>query len=315
MREIVVCGEALVDVVADAAPKSGGSGPLPTLRPALGGGPFNVAVALGRLGSAVSFLSSVSTDDYGDAIVNTLRANGVGVGLVQRCDQPTSLALATVAADGGAHYTFYVDGTADRLVADPGRLPATVTAMCFGTLSLVLEPGASVYEALLHRSHADGRLTVLDPNIRPTVIADADGYRQRFRSWMPSTDVVKVSDEDAAWLAVGPCGSAPADWLSDGVTAVVVTAGAAGILVHTRAGSVQVSAPAVEVVDTIGAGDAALGGVLSRLDQLSSLCPAAVRELSLPQWESVAEFAVQVAAVAVTRPGADPPWASECRSD
>lgn len=316
MREIVVCGEALVDVV-----QQGGSGHdqtrggLAPLQPALGGGPFNVAITLGRLGSAVSLLSAVSTDTYGDAIVDALRAAGVGTAMIQRRDEPTSLALATIADDGSARYSFYVEGTADRAIDDPGALPSTVAAVTFGTLSLVLQPGATVYENVMRRCRAEGRVVVLDPNIRPAVIDDPDDYRRRFRSWMSSVDLVKLSDEDADWLGEGPAGSATADWLSDGVAAVVTTAGASGITVHVPAGEVSSPAPSVDVVDTIGAGDSVLGGLVHHLDRHGRLSPDALRALTVQEWREAAEFAAHVAAVTVSRPGADPPWAGELRSD
>ncbi|MET4168813.1 MULTISPECIES: carbohydrate kinase family protein [Gordonia] len=316
MREIVVCGESLVDVVQQGGSRhEANRGGLAPLQPALGGGPFNVAITLGRLGSAVSLLSAVSTDTYGDAIVDALRAAGVGTTLVQRRDEPTSLALATIADDGSAHYSFYVEGTADRAVADPGALPPTVAAMTFGTLSLVLEPGATVYENLMRHCRAEGRVVVLDPNIRPAVIDDPDDYRRRFRSWMSSVDLVKLSDEDAAWLGDGPAGSSAADWLGDGVAAVVTTAGASGITVRTAVGEVTAPAPSVDVVDTIGAGDSVLGGLVHHLDRHGRLSPDAVRSLTVEEWREAAEFAAHVAAVTVSRPGADPPWAGELRSD
>lgn len=314
MREIVVCGEALVDVVATAPPGVGG-GQLPPLQPALGGGPFNVAITLGRLGSAVSFCSAVSTDDYGEAVMSALRHSGVGTTLVQRRAEPTSLALATIGADGAAHYSFYVEGTADRFVADPGPFAPTVAAVGFGTLSLVLEPGASVYEATMRRCHEEGRLVVCDPNIRSAVIADADAYRARFASWMNAVDVVKLSDEDAEWLGRGPNGSRPADWLDAGVCAVLVTAGADGIDVVTASGTSRIPAPRVTVADTIGAGDSIMGAILNQLDRAGALSSAAVRGLDDQQWREVARFAVKVAGITVSRPGADPPWASELGGD
>ncbi|WP_439031981.1 carbohydrate kinase family protein [Gordonia terrae] len=316
MREIVVCGEALVDVVQQRRdPRDSTSGGLAPLQPALGGGPFNVAITLGRLGSAVSLLSAVSTDTYGDAIVDALRSAGVGTTWVQRRAEPTSLAVATIADDGSARYSFYVEGTADRAVTDPGALPPTVSAMTFGTLSLVLEPGSSVYENLMRRARAEGRVVVLDPNIRPAVIDDPDGYRRRFRRWMSHVDLVKLSDEDASWLADGPAGSTANEWLADGVAAVVTTAGSSGITVRTAADEVSVPAPAVDVVDTIGAGDSVLGGLVHHLDRHGRLTPGALRSLGVDDWRKAAQFAAHVAAVTVSRPGADPPWAGELRSD
>lgn len=315
MREIVVCGEALVDVVQ---PRSAGalvSGALPPLQPALGGGPFNAAITLGRLGSAVSFCSAVSTDHYGDRILDTLRASGVGTTLVQRRPEPTTLALAVIDDDGAARYSFYVSGTADRAVVAPGPFAPTVSAVCFGTLSMVLEPGASVYESVLRRCHAEGRLVVLDPNIRSAVIDDPDAYRRRFASWMSAVDVVKLSDEDSDWLREGPYGTQPEDWFAAGVSAVVATGGADHLEVITPHLSLRVQPPIVEVVDTIGAGDSVLGALLSALDRIGALNRDAVRTLDRSDWRSIMEYAGQVAAITVSRPGADPPWASEVRND
>ncbi|MGV9710926.1 carbohydrate kinase family protein [Gordonia sp. NPDC003424] len=314
MREIVVCGEALVDVVS-STPITATAGPLPPLQPALGGGPFNVAVTLGRLGSAVAFCSAVSTDTYGEAIMTALQASGVRTSLVQRRADPTSLALATIGSDGAAHYSFYVRGTADRTVADPGPFPSTVAAVCFGTLSLVLEPGASVYESLMQRCRAQGRLVALDPNIRAAVIEDHNAYRRRFASWTTCVDVIKLSDEDAEWLASGPAGTTVDEWLAAGVAAVVITAGSDGITVRSPAVSVSSPARPVTVVDTIGAGDSVMGGVLRALDRFGALSRPAVSALTAEQWLSILEYAGQVAAITVSRPGADPPWASELASD
>ncbi|BFO20563.1 hypothetical protein SHKM778_69510 [Streptomyces sp. KM77-8] len=112
---IVVAGEALIDLV----PR--GAGALAALTPALGGGPFNTALALGRLGSPAAFCSRVSRDAFGEALLDRLRETGVDVSSVQRGNEPTTLAVATVGTDGSAAYSFYVEGTADRLFTTPTR--------------------------------------------------------------------------------------------------------------------------------------------------------------------------------------------------
>src|SRR5207253_1142391 len=142
---------------------------LTPLAPKLGGGPYNVAVALGRLDVPTSFLSRVSSDHFGEQLIKRLHASKVGTDLVQRGPENTTLAVVGLAEDGSARYSFYVDGTADRLVEDPGPLPSDVQAVSFGTLSLVLEPGASVYEKVLRRE-SKRLLTALDPNIRAGLI-------------------------------------------------------------------------------------------------------------------------------------------------
>ena len=313
VKEIVVCGEALVDIVTTSPAPSPGR--LAPMQPALGGGPFNVAVTLGRLGSSVSFLSRVSTDHLGDEILRALSASGVGLSMCQRGDEPTTLAVATIGDDGAASYSFYTDGTADRLVADPGPLPGTVGAVCFGTLSMVLEPGVSVYESVMRRAHAEGTLVMIDPNIRPAVIADPDAYRRRFAGWMQYTDIVKVSDEDAAWLAQGSAGTGVRDWLDAGVSAVVMSAGADGLRVTTERLEVSVPAPHVQVVDTIGAGDTVGGALLHWLSAHSALNPSSVADLDASGWQQALGFAAAAAAVTVSRPGADPPWAGEQVTD
>lgn len=129
---IHVCGEGLVDLV----PVSPGS--LQDLTPALGGGPFNVAIAAARLGGEVSFQSRLSTDGFGNALVERLEQEGVDTSMVQRGPEPTTLAVTSIGDDGSASYTFYTEGTADRLV-EPTLSDAEIA--CFGTVSLALEPG------------------------------------------------------------------------------------------------------------------------------------------------------------------------------
>ncbi|OZF56737.1 carbohydrate kinase [Rhodococcus sp. 14-2470-1a] len=310
---ILVCGESLVDLV----PVHEG----PLLPPKLGGGPFNVAVSLGRLGTNVSFLSRVSTDAFGEQILASLRDAGVDTTWVQRGAEPTTLAMTTLADDGSAQYSFYADGTADRLVADPGELPDEITTLSFGTLSLLYEPGASMYAALLHRAHAAGKLTMLDPNIRPAAIDStsgditADGFRTRFKSWLPSVDILKVSEDDAHWLGLGPEGTTVDDWLAAGVAAIVMTRGGDGISVFTSAGEFSVPGVPVDVVDTIGAGDTVHGALLAYLTNETIVTTRDLNDMGAGDWKAALRFAARAAAITVSRPGADPPWASEAPRD
>jgi fructokinase len=294
---VLVCGEALIDLVPA---EHGLLAPLP------GGGPFNVAVALGRLGSEVLFLSRLSTDPYGELLMSRLRDAGVDLSVAQRGAEPTTLALTTLDDVGAARYIFYAEGTADRFVRDPGPLPDTVAAVSFGTLSLLYEPGASVYERLLARAHAAGRLTMLDPNIRPCAIVDPDGYRARFESWLGVVDVLKVSEDDAEWL-----GGTPDRWLAAGAGAVLLTQGGSGLSVFTAEARVHVEASQVEVADTIGAGDTAHAALLHWLDRADALSPQAVRALGEEDWRRALNMVARAAAITVSRPGADPPWGRE----
>ncbi|WP_432136068.1 MULTISPECIES: carbohydrate kinase family protein [unclassified Streptomyces] len=298
---IVVAGEALIDLVPQ------GAGALADLRPALGGGPYNTAVALGRLGSPTAFASRTSRDAFGEALLDGLRRAGVDVRAVQRGPEPTTLAVATLDADGSAAYSFYVDGTADRLFAAPDELPAGTRAVSFGTCSLVLEPGASAYERLMRFAAGRGLFTALDPNIRPGLIADPDAYRARFKDWLPSVTLLKLSEEDARWL-----GGTPREWLAQGPSAVVITQGGDGLTAFTRDGAVHsVQGEPVEVVDTIGAGDTVNAALLHGLAQQDALSPQALAALGPAGWERLLRFAARAAALTCSRAGAEPPYAAE----
>lgn len=298
---IVVAGEALIDLV----PR--GAGALVDLRPARGGGPYNTAIALGRLGSPTAFCSRVSYDVYGEALLDALREASVDVASVQRGPEPTTLALASIGEDGSARYSFYVEGSADRLFEAPDRLPDGTRAVSFGTCSLVLEPGASAYEELMHRTAAQGVFTALDPNIRPGLIPDADAYRARFKSWLPSVSLLKLSEEDAEWL-----GGTPSQWLSSGPSAVVITHGGDGLTAYTRdRAEHSVPGEKIDVVDTIGAGDTVNAALLHGLSTRDALSPTALAALTPADWTRLLRFAARAAAVTCSRAGAEPPYASE----
>jgi fructokinase len=298
---IVVAGEALIDLVPQ------GTGALADLKPAPGGGPYNTAVALGRLGSPTAFCSRTSRDAFGEALLDGLRKADVDVSAVQRGAEPTTLAVATIDENGSAAYSFYVDGTADRLFAAPESLPVGTRALSFGTCSLVLEPGASAYEALMRTAAAQGVFTALDPNIRAGLIPDADAYRARFKSWLPSVSLLKLSEEDAHWL-----GGTPSEWLAAGPSAVVITHGGDGLTAFTRGGAVySVPGEKVAVVDTIGAGDTVNAALLHGLAAQDALSAEALLGLGADGWTRLLRFAARAAAITCSRAGAEPPYASE----
>jgi fructokinase len=313
---IVVGGEALVDLVPGEPLDSTVGGGLRALLPKLGGGPYNVALAAGRLGVPVAFLSRISNDGFGGALIERLRASDVDTALVQRGDEPTTLAVVALDEKGSAHYTFYTQGTADRLFADQGPLADDVTMLSLGTLGMVLEPGVSAYEAILRRESARGTLTALDPNIREALIGDADAYRRRFTSWLPHVRLLKLSDDDAEWLIRGDdvtdAVAAAKSWVDAGVDAVVLTRGAAGLAVITSAGEVASAASRrVDVVDTIGAGDTVQGSLLAWLHQRS------VRDLTTlgaDDWREALAYAAKAASITVSRSGAEPPTGDDMAS-
>jgi fructokinase len=296
---VVVAGEALIDLV----PAADGS-----LIPALGGGPFNTARALGRLGQAVDFVGAVSRDRFGDRLAAALTTDGVGLDAALRTDRPTSLAMAELDAQGSASYRFYFAGTSaeglDREAA-LAALPQEVAALHVGGLGLVLEPLALAVEALVERLSGQA-LVFVDPNIRPSIIADPVSHAARLKRVLARADVVKVSDADLQVLAPGrPPYEAARDLLGQGPRLVLLTLGAQGCMVLGTFGARTVAAPQVAVVDTIGAGDIFSAAWLARWLELE-------REIDDGEAvEDAATFACRAAALSCARQGASPPTRDE----
>ena len=299
---IVVCGEALIDVIRDLDG---------TEHSAPGGGPFNTARALARLGVPVAFLGRLSTDTSGKLLTELLATDGVDLGLASFGPEPTTQAIATVLADGTTAYAFRYEGTsAPNLAANmlPEQLGTEVDAIHFGTLGLVFEPMASSLTGLVRRERV-GRLVVADPNIRTGLIDDSE-YRARLKDVIAVSSLVKASEADLAFLMPGSTiENAAAALIAGGASLAVATLGDRGAFAAHRDLRIHVAAPPVEVVDTIGAGDAFGAGLLAWLhdhDKISA-------DLSLDEQElrSAVDYACRVAAITCTRRGADPPWKRE----
>ena len=301
-RPIVVTGEALIDLVL--TPEGGLSG-----HP--GGGPYNVARTIARLDQPVVYLGRISSDPLGERLRRELASDGVGLGAVVATDALTTLAMAQVDSAGVAQYRFYEIGTSAAgltLEEATAALPERIGGFYVGTLGLVLEPLATTLEALVARL-GEETLVALDPNCRPSTIDDAAAYRGRLTRLLARTDVIKASEEDLAWLAPGedPVTAARALLAHDHAVALV-TLGAAGALIVTASDLVEVQAPPVDVVDTIGAGDAFMGSFLAGWHARG------LGREGLAQLAEVAEtvdFACQVAAITCSRAGAQPPHLGE----
>jgi fructokinase len=299
---IVVCGEALMDMIPN------GDG---TRRATPGGGPFNTARALARLGVPTAFLGHLSDDEFGQELAKLLVADGVSLELATIGHEKTTIAVADVDSEGEADYWFVVEGTAaPHLTPDMVRalLSPEVTALHVGTLGMVLEPMATTLTDLVLREH-EGRVVMLDPNIRLGLIPD-DRYRARLQEVISHSTIVKGSEADLAWLYPDASHqSAAARLLDAGVRLVVVTLGARGAYGAQRDFEVTVEATPVEIVDTIGAGDAFGAALLAWLHEQSALNS----DLQLEQaaLTSALGYACLAAAITCSRPGADPPWRGE----
>lgn len=282
-----------------------------TRRPSPGGGPFNTACALARLGVPTAFLGRLSDDEYGRLLARRLAADGVSLALASIGREPTTIAVANVDQDGLAEYEFVIQGTsAPNLTLDmvPTELPADVRALHIGTLGLVLEPIASSLVELVRRDR-QRRVVMLDPNIRPLAGSDPL-YRPRLDWLISQSTIVKGSAADLAWLYPRLDHVAAAERiLAAGVRLVLVTLGAEGAYGATKDSRVGVEAVPVQVVDTIGAGDAFGAAALAWLHDRNALRPDF--SLVAEEVQSLLRFSCLAAALTCTRSGAEPPWRSE----
>ena len=238
---------------------------------------------------------------------------GVDMSLVRSSDAPTPLAVVSRQDNGENTYTFDLTGTSltDFPPEAVPELPEHVWAIHLGTLGLAVDPPAAAYEALLDRE-AGRRAIVLDPNVRPAVFGDQAAYRARFERLAKLADVVKLSDDDAAWIypEVEPT-DIPERVLEFGPRLVTMTMGELGAVALSRDGSARVPAVPVTVVDTVGAGDSFGAALIAALVERDALEPGATRPLDDSLLEEAVGYAVTAAAITCTRRGAVPPSRAE----
>ncbi len=308
---ILVAGEALIDMLP------GGGGQPDSFRAVPGGSPFNVALALGRLGARVQFLCPFSNDAFGQRLFRTLQASGVDLSLAPRTEALSTLGFVTL--DEGtrsARYSFYTEGTAGcglRVADLPEALPPDLKCLHLGSFSLAVEPFCTTAERLLERLEP-GTILSLDPNIRSGLVARAGEYPARLARLLRRAAIVKTSLEDLEWLRPGRTpGEFAAELLEAAARLVVVTKGGEGALAFTRTVQIEVPAVPIEVVDTVGAGDTFQAALLAWLGARQSLSETALEHLSRPDFINLLEHASRAAAITCTRAGCDPPWARELR--
>ena len=305
---ILSCGEALIDML----PRTSTLGE-PCFAPYAGGAVMNTAIALGRLGAPSGFFSGLSKDMLGEILTQTLEASNVDTAFCARSNRPTTVAFVKL-VNGQATYAFYDENTAGLMLSqsDLPTLPPSVTTLFFGGISLVNDPAASTYAALQARESAT-RVTMIDPNIRLGFIAGKERpYRARIEAMMARADIVKLSDEDLAWVMGGGDITAQArKVLALGPKVVLITEGASGARAITATQDRFVAAQKIVVADTVGAGDTFNAGVLTALHAAGALTKTRLKTLSDAELDAALTLGTRAAAITCTRPGANPPWAHE----
>ena len=299
---IWVCGEVLIDLIP------GADG---VRVPHVGGGPANTAKALARLGHDVQFIDGISTDEYGVAARKELLDDEVKLDLALTSDKPTCLAIVSLDSNGGASYEFKIDGTATfdfdlKWLPDPSKYKPQV--LHIGTLVTVIQPGADVlYDWAMQV--AEFAPIVFDPNIRPSVMGDHDLYEAAVEKWAALSSVIKVSDDDMAWLYPGQSYVDVAQrWLNDGAALVVVTRGSNGIIGFTQEGFVEVDGAKITVADTVGAGDT-VGAII-----VEAMVEKGILALTGDVLKATLHRAAVAAGITCSRKGAQPPYKHELKN-
>jgi fructokinase len=303
----MISGEALIDLIPDPVKSN-------TYDAVLGGSPYNVAIGLARLGAPTAFVSRLSADGNGEALAGALVENGVDLSFVARDMRPTTLAFVMRGtAKTGSRYSFYLDGTAyDAPWPFPAEWPTAARHLHVGSFAAVERHGQTVVEAM---RRASSRATVsFDPNIRPFVTPDREAIGPLVERHVSHARVVKASEEDLAWLYPGRgLEESLAAWAKAGPRFCVATMGERGALAILGKERIEVPAPQVEVVDTVGAGDSFMSALLSAMDRdqaLGAEAPTPSRS-ELERW---LRFAAAASAITCTRKGSDPPTLKEVQA-
>jgi fructokinase len=301
---ILISGEALIDLIPDSD-KANAYDAL------LGGSPYNVAIGLGRLGSQTAFVSRISADGNGEALAAALAQNGVDLSFVARDIRPTTLAFVMRGtAKTGSRYSFYLDGTAyDGPWPFPKEWPTSGTHLHVGSFSAVERHGQAVVEAM--RSARPRATVSYDPNIRPFVTPDRESVTKLVERQASLAHLVKASEEDLEWLYPGRAvEDSLSAWTKLGPRFCVATRGERGALAMLGTERIEVPAPRIDIVDTVGAGDSFMSALLSAMDRASALGAdrPSPNRAELEQW---LRFAAAASAITCTRKGSDPPTRAE----
>jgi fructokinase len=277
--------------------------------PVVGGSCLNIAVGMARLDAAAGFVGGISTDLFGRMIADHALTSGVELRYATRSAHQSTLDFVRSVA-GEPQYAFYNEGSASRnWTYRSGSIPfSEIDAIHVGSTTLVDETGAA--EALAMVNEARGSATIsFDPNCRPNLVRDKAKYVTRMAAFAAAADIIRMSDVDFDYLyGDDDCAGRAKSMIAGGGSLMVVTRGIRGVQAwHRKAGALEVEAPMVTVVDTIGAGDSFQAALLFALHALGRIGRGPLREMTAGELHRVLSFASICAAFTCSRAGADPP--------
>ncbi|KJC59666.1 fructokinase [Bradyrhizobium sp. LTSPM299] len=309
---LLSCGDALIDFL----PSKTADG-REALTPAVGGSCLNIAIGCARLDVPTGFVGGIANDTFGKMIADHALNSAVDLRFATRSDRQATLAFARVTGTE-TQYAFYDADTASRNWVYWRDAIALGGVECIhtGSTTLVHDRGAAETLALIEDARPSATIS-LDPNCRPNLVKDKEAYRARMMTFCGKADIVKMSDVDFAYLfGDEPYADRAEKLLSDGSSLVVVTRGNHGACAWPhQTGLIEVDAPVVKVVDTIGAGDSFQAALLAALHRLGRIDRQRLRDITAAELKRALSFACKCAAFTCTRAGADPPRSRELPVD
>lgn len=301
---LLSCGDALIDFLPVKAADGRDA-----LVPVVGGSCLNIAIGMARLGVPAGFVGGISTDLFGRMVADHAMGSQVELQYATRSAHQTTLAFVRTVA-GEPQYAFYDAGTATRNWAyRTGSIPfGKIDAVHIGSTTLVDEMGAAETFAMVEEARGSTTIS-FDPNCRPNLVSDKATYVARMASFAAAADIIRMSDVDFDYLYGGnDYAGLAASLIAAGARLVVITRGIRGVQAwHHQAGALDVEAPKVDVVDTVGAGDSFQAALLSALHAMGRIGTGPLAEMSADQLRRALSFATTCAAITCGRIGADPP--------
>jgi len=283
-----------------------------SFQPFAGGSIYNVAIALGRQGIEVGYFGGISEDFFGQILLDGLKESNVNTEFVAITKNPSTLAFVSI-ENSQPRYAFFDNGSAGRMLSNEQLpiLPQKVSALHFGSFSLINDPAASVYEYFA-TNNAKDRIISLDPNIRPTLVSDRGLYLQRLQRMVELADIIKISDEDLNWMFPGGDDDIIAqNWIEQGASLVIITRGAKGAMAYSANDKYFQPAIPTKVCDSVGAGDTFSAAILASLEKQNLLDKQKLAKISSEQIKQALLLASRSAAITISRAGANPPWKHE----
>jgi fructokinase len=263
-----------------------------------------------------NLITHYAEDRHGRMIEEHLTANGVAA--LVGGSAPTSVATANIDQAGAAGYTFDLSWDLNGVSLPALSAVESSRHVHTGSIATILSPGCDAVYTLLEAARGHATISY-DPNCRPAISGDVDRTRQDIERFVAASDIVKASDEDLEWLYPDRTPEQTMQaWLRLGPAMVAVTRGADGPVITNSQAMLEMPARKIEVADTVGAGDSFMAGLIAWLDTgnlLGADARAALRDLSPQELRNLLDYANRAAAITCSRPGADPPWATEVSSD